>query len=196
MFIYLAVALFGFLLVVVSGFLGGEHGGDHHFELGGHDTEVHLDSVDGDHQLTHDGDNGPSIFSAMALSFFLLGFGASGATVSYFGLQPFMAALPALAGGGIAWWFVYLGLKFLYSQQTNSAISSQQLSGSTARVIMAIPVGEIGKVYCTVGQEHLELIAKSVDGSAIDLNEEVLLVGQDGNTYLVQKINALPSWRQ
>src|SRR5262245_9978171 len=109
MLIYGAIALFGFLFLLVMLFAGEIFGGDH--DVGGHDAA--LEHGDADHG------GGPSIFSARIMSSFLTAFGVGGVVARYYDLSH-----PAASGIGVVTGIVMAGLvfqfaKLLYSQQAS-----------------------------------------------------------------------------
>lgn len=167
--VFLAISALGFLILLASFFFGEifEHFGDGAW----------------DHDLGH---GGPSFFSMRVMSVFVTGFGGFGAIGIHFGL-PVLAAsgLGFLSGLGCAS-AIYSFARFLYSQQATTESKSSDLVGQPARTIVAIPAGGVGQIRCRIGEELIDKLAKSGDGSAVAENAIVVVEQVLGEVAIVR----------
>lgn len=169
MTIFLAIGAVGLLFTLVS-FLFGEI-----FEA------LEFDG-DFDHEIGHDG---PGFFSVRVISIFITAFGGFAAIATSRGVGPLASSLIGIAGGVLLGGVVYFFARFLYSQQASSTISSDDLLGLTAQVIVSIPAGGAGQIRCIVGEEMVDKIAQSEDGSPIPLNASVRIIRIAGESVIV-----------
>src|SRR5574338_430733 len=154
MFIYAAIATFGFLLLAGMLVLGDIFGGDH--EIGA------------DHGGFEHGDaGGPSIFSVRVMASFLTAFGVGGVIARYYGLSHPAASGVGAVSGIVLSGLVYQFARILYSQQASSEVHMTSLVGKTAEVSVAIAEGGVGQIMVTLGGERSEHIARSADGHAV-----------------------------
>lgn len=82
-------------------------------------------------------------------SFAMVGAGASAMVAGVVG------AAAGVAGGAIAWWLSRL----IRSAESNTAVSSSDLLGSEASVVLAIPAGRLGEVALVRNGERVSLSA-------------------------------------
>ncbi len=168
--IFLIIAGFGFLFLVVS-FIFGEI-----FEHGdfsaGHDIDMH---------------GGPSFFSTRILSVFVTAFGCFGAIGINLGYGTGVSTALGLASGVVFGGIIYLFASFLYGQQSSSHVRVADLVGTTAQVSVAIPRGGLGQVRCTLGDNAVEKIARSKDGEEISANTLVKVESVAGEIVLVRR---------
>jgi membrane protein implicated in regulation of membrane protease activity len=82
---------------------------------------------------------------------------------------------------------IYAFARFLYGQQATSQVHSSDLVGQTARVVVAIPAGGVGQIRCQIGEELVDKIAQSRDGTAIPENASVKIDEILGETVIVKK---------
>jgi len=169
MTIFLAIGAVGLLFTLVS-FLFGEIFEAMEFE------------GDFDHEIDHDG---PGLFSVRVISVFVTAFGGFAAISNSHGIGTVASSLLGIAGGVLLGGVVYLFARFLYSQQASSTISSDDLLGLIAQVVVSIPEGGMGQVRCIVGETMLDKIAQSEDGSSIPLNASVRIVRVTGESVIV-----------
>jgi hypothetical protein len=97
-----------------------------------------------------------------------------------------------LAGGITLAGVVYYFGRLLYSQQSSSLISSTELVGRKAEVIVSIPAGGSGQVRCLVGESMIEKIAHTRDGSAIPQHAMVLIDEVLGESVIVRTWSSFP----
>ena len=175
MLIYAAMAVFGFLVLLMMLFAGEIFGGDH--EVSAHDVSVeHGDAGHG---------GGPSIFSARIMAAFLTAFGVGGVVARYYNLSHPAASGIGIVSGVVMSSVVYQFAKALYSQQASSELRTMGLVGRSAEVSVAIPAGGVGQITLIFGGERTEQIARSADGRALSRGAEVLITGLGGDSVVV-----------
>lgn len=145
---------------------------------------------DFDHGLDH---GGPGVLSPRVLSVFVTAFGGVGAIGIQQGLGTVMSSVLGVASGGVLATLIYFFARFLYGQQASSTISSSDLVGRTAQVIVSIPPNDSGQVRCLVGETLIDKIARSKDGSAIPYNSLVTIEEVIGEVVIVHPITSAPS---
>lgn len=167
--VFLSIAALGFLVLLTSFFFGEifEHFGD-----GGWD-----------HDLGH---GGPSFFSMRVLSVFVTGFGGFGAIATHFGLSVLPASGVGFLSGLVCASAIFSFAKFLYGQQATTENTASDLVGQAARTIVSIPAGGIGQVRCRVGEELIDKMARSRDGSAVSENTIVIIEQVLGEIVIVR----------
>src|SRR5512144_383388 len=157
MLIYAAIAVFGFLLLLVMLVAGEVFGGDH--DIGAH--EIAVEHGDFEHA------GGPSVFSLRIMSSFLTAFGVGGVIARYYNLSHPASSGVGVVAGIVMSSVVYQFARILYSQQASSEVHMATLVGKTAEVLVAIPAGGVGQVMLTMGGERTDQIARSADGRAL-----------------------------
>jgi membrane protein implicated in regulation of membrane protease activity len=173
-FIYGAIATFGFLFLIVMLFVGELVGADH--DVGVHELADHADA---------DASGGPSIFSARIMASFITAFGVGGVVGRYYNLgHPVSSGIGVVSGLVLAA-VVYEFARFLYSQQASSDVRMTELVGRAAEVSVAIPAGGVGQVAITSRGERSEHIARSGDGRAIERGTEVVVTALRGDSVVV-----------
>jgi len=167
--VFLSIAAIGFLILLTSFFFGEifEHFGD-----GGWD-----------HDLGH---GGPSFFSMRILSVFITGFGGFGAIGIHYGLGVLPSSGLGFLSGLICASIIYSFARFLYGQQASTEVRTVDLAGHTGRMVVAIPAGGMGQVRCQIGEELIDKMAKSQDGSAIAENTTVRIEQVLGEIVIVR----------
>jgi membrane protein implicated in regulation of membrane protease activity len=184
MFIYAAIATFGFLLLAGMLVLGDVFGGDHEFGAD-HGGFEHGGADHGDA-------GGPSIFSVRVMASFLTAFGVGGVIARYYGFSHPAASGIGVASGLVLSGLVYQFAKILYSQQASSEVHMTSLVGRTAEVSVAIAEGGVGQIMITVGGERSEHIARSADGHSVPRGTEVVITGLRGDSVIVARPAAAP----
>ena len=165
--VFLAIAAVGFLVLMLSALFG---------EMFDH---LHFD---------HDLDTGgPGFFSGRIMAVFVTAFGGFGAIATHYGLSPLPASGVGFAGGLVFASIIYFFARFLYAQQATTQMTSADLVGQTARVVVAIPAGGVGQIRCRIGEELVDKIAQSRDGIAIPENTTVRIDDVLGETVIVKK---------
>jgi hypothetical protein len=171
MLIYSAIAVFGFLFLLVMLFVG---------------------ELFGDHDLGHDGGadhgdagGGPSVFSARIMASFLTSFGVGGIVGRYYGLSHPASSGIGVAAGVVMSGLVYQFARILYSQQASSELQMTGVVGRFAEVSVAIPAGGVGQITLSSGGERTEHIARSADGSALARGAQVVIKDLRGESVIV-----------
>ena len=176
------IYLYLFALVVGGVLLGAS------MLLGGHaDGEVHAGGG-GAEPVGHDGPHaGPETFFYAMLSlrfwtFFLAFFGLTGFLFEGFGLVPWtwLSAVIALVMGIAAGSAAMLIIRKVQQGTTNSAISSADYVGKTARVMVGFGKGEVGKVRLELKGTTIDVLAMPIDDRSFAIKDEVLIVEMDG----------------
>lgn len=178
MFIYAAIATFGFLLLIVM-LVAGDIGGDH--------------DLAADHGGFEHGDvGGPSVFSIRIMAAFLTAFGVGGVLARYYGLSHPSASGIGVVAGAIMAGLVFQFAKILYSQQASSEVHMAGLVGMSAEVTVAIADGGVGQIMITAGGERSEHIARSADGRGVPRGAEVVITGLRGDSVIVARPAGAP----
>lgn len=144
--------------------------------------------------LAHDTDfdhgGGPSFLSSRVLSVLVTAFGGLGAIGVNAGMSIAASSAMGFAGGvacaGVVYWFA----RFLYSQQATTMVTTTDLVGHTARVIIGIPASGVGQVRCQSGEEIIDKVARSRSGDAIAENSLVTIDQVLGEIVIVQPLKA------
>lgn len=167
--VFLGIAALGFLILLTS-FVFGEI-----FE--------HLGSDALDSDIGH---GGPSFFSMRVLSVFVTGFGGFGAIAIHFGLTVLPASGVGFLSGMSCALIIYTFARFLYGQQATTTYQSSDLVGKVGRIVVGIPAGGMGQIRCQIGEELVDKMARSFDGSAIGDNAIVQVVQVLGEIVIVK----------
>lgn len=181
---YLICFIVGCALSVIS-FLAGAFdlhlpgGMDHHLDLGGH------------HDLVHDGgaDSGVSPFNMPTIMAFLAWFGGAGYLVTNlygfgFLLVLAIACVSGLVGGSIAFWFL---AKVLMGRDHSMRHSDYRMTGVLGTVNSPIREGRTGEIVYTRGGARKSAGARSEDGDAIELGEEVVVIRYEKGIAYVRR---------
>ena len=168
--VFLGIAAVGFLVLIVSFFMGelfdfGDHSFDHHMDVG----------------------EGVSFMSSRVLSVFVTAFGGFGAIGTHLGYGIGVSTGMGLAGGLAFGGLIYLFATFLYGQQASTDASISELAGRKGQVSVAIPKGGVGQVRCMLGQTAVDKIARSKDGGEIAAGMMVVVEEATGDTIIVRK---------
>ncbi len=119
------------------------------------------------------------------LSVFITAFGGFGAIGVQLGWGAVVSSLIGLLGGVIFAGVVSLFGRFLVSQQASSSVTDDDLIGRTAQVTVAIKPGEVGQITCRIGDERVEKIARTADGSEIKAGSIVKIESIAGDSVIV-----------
>jgi membrane protein implicated in regulation of membrane protease activity len=93
--------------------------------------------------------------------------------------------LLGLGGGLVLGAVVSLFGRFLYRQQATSSVTTTQLIGRTAQVIVSIAPGSLGQVSCRVGEERVEKLARARDDREIKAGTTVRVDEIAGDSLIV-----------
>ncbi len=161
-----------FVAIAVASFLG--VGGSLLF--GGHD-----------HSLDHDtgGDHGASFLSPQIIFSFTLGFGASAAISSAYGLAVHWSILIGLAFGLVMAGAVYALFAVIYRQQATSLVETSSVVGKVANVLTAIPPDGSGEIGLQVAGQYRTYLARSRKGE-IAKGARVKVLENQGGQLVVE----------
>jgi membrane protein implicated in regulation of membrane protease activity len=168
MIIFLAIGGLGFLFLVISLLVGDL------FEAIGFDLDGSLDGQDF------------GLLDSRVISVFLTAFGGFGAIGTLWGNGALASSAFGLLGGVIFGAVVYYFGKLLYSQQSTSSVTAEDLIGRTAQVTVAIHPNQLGQVTFTIGEERVEKLARSADNSHLEVGTIVKVDAFAGDSVLVR----------
>lgn len=168
MTIFLVIGGLGFLFLLIS-FIVGDL-----FDALGFDFATDLDTG-------HDF----GVFDSRVIAIFLTAFGGAGAIGVSLGYGALVSSLFGILGGFVFGALVFYFGKFLYSQQSSSSVTEEDLIGRTAQVVVAIHAGKIGQIACRVGEERVEKIARARDGAEIKAGQTVFIEEVTGDAVIV-----------
>jgi membrane protein implicated in regulation of membrane protease activity len=168
MIIYLAIALGGVLLLLIS-FVVGEL-----FEF----LDFDFGDVDGD---------GPGTTSVIAVGLTAFGAGGMLATNAGWGtgISVLTAATSAIALGALGAWLI----SYLYSGSAGTDSSLDYLQGRVGEVTTTISANSPGEVLMTTHHATRQTLARSATGQAIPSGTLVRVVNVIGNTLVVEPAN-------
>jgi membrane protein implicated in regulation of membrane protease activity len=166
--IFLAIGGIGFLFLLISLIVGDL------FDMVGFHVDGNLDGHDF------------GLLDSRVVSVFLTAFGGFGAIGAINEFNPFVSSLLGIVGGIFFGAIVYYFGKLLYSQQSTSNISNDDLIGRTGQVTVAIMPNQLGQVTFIIGEERFEKLARSTDNSAINIGATVTVDSFAGDSILVR----------
>jgi hypothetical protein len=132
-----------------------------------------------------DGTDGHGLLDSRVISVFVTAFGGFGAIGIQMGLSIVASSLLGLAGGVVLGGVVSFFARFLYRQQSSSSVSTGQLVGRTAQVIVSIAPGSLGQISCRIGEERVEKLARSKDNREIKTGAIVRVDEIAGDSVIV-----------
>lgn len=165
--IFLIIAVVGFGILLLSFFLGDL------FEHFNADIDLNI------------GNDGIALLDSRVISIFLTAFGGVGAICSKLGFGATFSSLGGLLGGIALGGIVFYFGRLLYRQQASSSVSSHQLIGRAAEVVVAIKPGSVGQISCRVGPERIEKLARSKNDSEIKAGTQVRIEEIAGESVIV-----------
>jgi membrane protein implicated in regulation of membrane protease activity len=166
MFVFIALAVIGILLVAVSAFLG-------------HDFDAHPELEVG----------GIGFFSLRALSIFIMTFGTVGALVRWTGRTPVVSSFWGALAGVLMYALYVVAMQMIRSQQASSLIEDSELVGLTALVTVAIPAEGLGEVTCRLKSQTTRRMARTRGREAIGEGKLVRVSELQGDVLLVEPAN-------
>ena len=164
---FISIALAAFVFVLGGLLLGHGHDADH--------------GVDGEHSAI------VSLFSTRVLATFAMGFGASGAVATYYGLSVVVASAVGVASGvalGLVMWVLF-GL--IAGQQGSSLVASSELIGALGTVTTSIGANALGEVSVTHRETCPTFLARAQSGGAIAVGRAVRVVRAEGSLLFVEE---------
>jgi membrane protein implicated in regulation of membrane protease activity len=106
-----------------------------------------------------------------------------------------LSAAVGVAGGVMLAGMVYAFVRYLYRQQSSSLVTTDELIGRRADVIVGIPAAGVGQVRCQVGESLVEKIARTRDGSALPPGAPVRIEEAAGEAVIVSPWQSLEAGR-
>jgi hypothetical protein len=164
--IFLAIGGIGFLFLLASLVVGDV------FEALGFDF-----GLDASHDF--------GVFDSRVISVFLTAFGGFGAIGVTLGYGAAASSLFGLLGGLVFGALVFLCGYALYRQQSSSSVSAEALIGRTAQVIVGIRPDQLGQISCRVGDERIEKLARTIDGTEIKTGSVVRIESIAADSVIV-----------
>lgn len=155
------------------------------------EAEIELDVGDADFDVSdaESGPSSPSVFSIRTLATFILGFGMAGWVVMQ-GDGGVAIQLISGFGTGIVISFLYfLIMKFMYSMQGNSMITSNSLIGKTGLVTTPTTKTGIAQVKVSTKSGNYEYVCREQSGLELSQNETVKIISSNAGTLTVTKTN-------
>ncbi|HJK89928.1 MAG TPA: NfeD family protein [Polyangiaceae bacterium LLY-WYZ-15_(1-7)] len=213
MYAYLGALVFGGVLLFSSILLGGHDDGD--FDADGDvDLDADLDvDADADLDLDVDGDvdadvdhggglskdlqldgGGADVFWALRSlrfwTFFLAFFGLTGMVLDGLGLvdNPWVTLALALGMGGATGFGAAAAIRALSSDRTAEGAGSGDYIGKTARVVVPLRGGSVGKVRVEVKGSLVDVLAVTDEGE-LTSEDEVLIIEMEGTRARVARID-------
>ena len=173
--IFIALAVVGFLFLLVSAIFGGDH------DVGGHDISH---DVDASHDVVQ---GGPSPFSLRVISIFITAFGAAGAIAALLHAPAWAIILIATVSGLLMGAIALVLLRFCYGQQSTSSVDADEMVGQMGQVKTAIPTSGVGQVSVVVKSQRFYPIARSKGGEEIEEGAAVKIVQYLGDMVIVER---------
>jgi membrane protein implicated in regulation of membrane protease activity len=170
---FLALAFLGFVLLAGGAIFGHDH-----------DHDVHFDH---DHDVGHAGEPTVSIFSLKVIGAFIMAFGCGGATATWLGYGGLKPSLVGLVAGLSIGFFMYGILRLLYSQQSDSLVSTDKALGKTGVVVVEVGEQSIGSVDVMLEGQTRNYLARSSSG-VIPKGDEVKVVRVNGSELVVETV--------
>lgn len=165
--VFLGIATLGFVFLLISLIVGDL------FDSFGFET-----GLDG-------GVEGHGLLDSRVISVFVTDFGGFGAIGIQMGLSIAMSSLMGLGGGLVLGALVSMFARFLYKQQATTSVTTSQLVGRTAQVIVSIAPGSLGQVSCRIGEERVEKLARARDNNEIKAGATVRVDEVAGDSLIV-----------
>ncbi len=172
MTIFLIIGAVGFLFLLISLIVGDI------FEAAGFDFGADLDT-------SHDF----GVFDSRVIAVFLTAFGGFGVIAASLEYGAGGGLLFGLLGGFVFGAVVFYFGKLLYSQQSSSSVSAEDLIGRTAQVIVNIKPDQLGQISCSIGEERVEKLARTVSGEEIKAGQLVRIDSIGSDSVLVSVDN-------
>jgi membrane protein implicated in regulation of membrane protease activity len=165
--VFLCIGAIGFVFLLVTLVVGDI------FDSLGFDTGLDGGAADG------------AFLDSRVISVFVTAFGGFGAIGIQLGLSIFASSLLGLGGGVVLGGLVSLFARFLYKQQSSSSVTTSQLVGRSAQVVVSIAPGSLGQVSCRIGEERVEKLARARDNREIKVGATVRVDEVAGDSLIV-----------
>lgn len=179
-YLYLFSLIVGGVLLGASILLGGD--------TGDADADVDLDA-DAGHEMDHPhdvgGHGGADFFlwtfrSIRFWTFFLAFFGLTGLVLTWLGLvdSPWLALGLSLGMGGVIGFGAAAAIRALGTDETGSVASSSDYIGKTARVVLPVRKGSVGKVRIQLRGTTVDVLAFT-DEEEFGSRDEAMIIEMD-----------------
>jgi membrane protein implicated in regulation of membrane protease activity len=198
--IYLGCFIFGLVFTIISFLIGGlGHLGNFHLgtdgahaDLGGHASHVGH-GPDGSHGDSATDPMGLPFFNLTALIVFLTWFGGTGFILTALRLEPILTLPLAFVGGAAGYLAILLFLsKVLFGSQTPLMTEeAYKLNGVVGRVSSVIQPGGVGEVIFNQAGARRFIAARSMDGSLINRDTQVVFLGVENGIALVNDLDKM-----
>lgn len=143
-----------------------------------------------------DGADGHAALDSRVISVFVTAFGGFGAIGIQLGLSIVASSLLGLGGGILFGGLVSLFGRFLIKQQSSSSVTTAQLIGRSAQVVVAITPGSLGQVSCRIGEERVEKLARARDNREIKAGATVRVDEVAGDSLIVSPYDSSTTFSQ
>ncbi|MFW6051131.1 MAG: hypothetical protein ACODAU_08150 [Myxococcota bacterium] len=194
-YVYLFALVLGGVLLVASVLLGG-HSGDADADA---DVDAGGDAGTGEHlpvHLDHGGDiSGFDAFWALRSlrfwTFFLAFFGLTGLVLDGLGLVEgaLASALVALGMGAGSGYLAAGVLRWLGREESGSIASSGDYVGKTARVLVPVRKGGVGKVRLDLRGSSVDVLATTDEEEGFAAREEAIIIEMDGPRARIARLD-------
>jgi membrane protein implicated in regulation of membrane protease activity len=188
-YLYLFGLIVGGVLLGSSLLLGGHGEGELDADV---DGELHVDGHDGDGDLDGAADLVLWRFRSLRFwTFFLAFFGLSGTLLEGLGLvaSEWVTLAAALGMGSLAGFGSTEVVRRLAADTSGAAPESRDYIGKSARVVVPVRPGSVGKVRIELKGTTVDVLAEGVDGE-FEAHEEALIVEMDGTTARIARLEA------
>ncbi len=201
-YLYLFALIVGGVLLGASILLGGDHGdadADADVDVDADaDVDAHADvHVDHSHGSMDVGGHGTADFflwtfrSIRFWTFFLAFFGLTGLALTWLGLieSPLVGLALSLGMGGVTGLAAAAVLRRLSSDESGSVASANDYVGKTARVVVPVTKGGVGKVRLQLRGTTVDVLATTDDDESYSSREEVLIIEMDGTRARIARVD-------
>lgn len=119
------------------------------------------------------------------IAVFVTAFGGFGVIGVQMGYAAVGSSMIGLLGGLIFGAIVSAFGRFLIGQQASSSVTDSDLIGRKVQVTVAIKPGQVGQITAKIGDERIEKIARSHDGTEINTGTMVKIFAIAGDSVIV-----------
>lgn len=181
-YLYIATLVVGGVLLASSMLLG-DHDADGVDDIGGHGGDSHADAA---------GDGLSSLLvgfrSFRFWIFFSAFFGLTGLVLTGLGLveSKSVGALTSLGMGLFVGTMATWVLRRLSVEETGKVPTTREYVGKTARVLVAIEKGSLGKIRLAIGGTAVDVLA-TADDESLAIDDEAVIIDMDGTTAKVTR---------
>ena len=147
---------------------------------------------DGDGFGDADADGALVAISLSTISFVVGFFGLAGLLFEASGLSGIIVTPLALLAGIGAGGLSSRVMRWVRDNSTSSDVPDSALQGTVAKVAMRVSAEHRGKIVVIKGGAREQMTATPVDGSSIDVGQEVVIVGVERGVALVAPMQTLP----